>query len=61
MPPGTRIRWTDSSGHEHTGIVVEPPPVKEMTDGHVYVEETVTATVPYWILIEKAEAVDDQG
>lgn len=59
MTPGTRIRWTDSSGHAHEGIVTEPPPVPEMTAGHVYVLETVTTEIPNWVRLDSCEAVDD--
>jgi hypothetical protein len=58
MTPGTRIRWTDSSDHVHEGIVAEPPNVPEMTAGHLYVIETVTAEIPNWVRIAKAEAVE---
>lgn len=52
-PTGTAVSWTDSNNKRHTDIVTEfPDPPPGMAD-RVYVVETVTVELPYWVPVER--------
>jgi len=49
--PGDTVRWRDGSGKNHVGRVVAfaDPPKFMADEGWLYVIETVSCDVPYWI------------